>query len=119
MMEFLRVFQGEMERTRQMALRLNELGLLAPKSITISQAEKGDRYLSGFWVVDDEKFAGLDDQRVVELHRAGILRLIELHRASLGNVARLAARLDAQRREKARQEQALSSSTDAALKPAP
>lgn len=97
MMEFLRVFQGEMELTRQAVQRLKQLGLLTAKSITISQDGK-DRYLSGFWVVDDEKFAGLDDERVVELHRAGILRLIELHRASLGNVQRLAARLDAYRR---------------------
>jgi len=97
MMEFLRVFQGEMELTRQATQRLKQLGLLTAKSITISQEGK-DRYLSGFWVVDEEKFAGLDDERVVELHRAGILRLIELHRASLGNVQRLAARLDAYRR---------------------
>lgn len=96
MMEFLRAFQGEMELTQQMAKQLNTLGLLVPKTITITQAE-GERYLSGFWVVDDEKFAGLDDVRVVELYRAGILRLIELHRASLGNVPRLAALIDAQR----------------------
>lgn len=113
MMEFLRVFQGEMELTKQMAQRLNELGLLVAKTITISQAE-GERYLSGFWVVDDQKFAGLDDQRVVELHRAGILRLIELHRASLGNVSRLAAMLDEQRRQKALQQQEVAATTDAA-----
>lgn len=97
MMDFLRAFQGEMESTQQMAQRLNALGLLVPKTITITQAD-GERYLSGFWVVDDEKFAGLDDIRVVELQRAGILRLIELHRASLGNVPRLAALIDAQRK---------------------
>lgn len=100
MMEFLRVFQDEMELTKNMAKRLNELGLLTAKTITISQAD-GDRYLSGFWVVDEPKFAGIDDARVVELHRAGILRLIELHRASLGNVQRLAMQLDGQRRLKA------------------
>lgn len=105
MMEFLRVFQGEMELTKNMAQRLNELGLLTAKTITISQAD-GDRYLSGFWVVDEQKFAGIDDARVLELHRAGILRLIELHRASLGNVQRLAMQLDEQRRLKALQQDA-------------
>ena len=64
--------------------------------------------------MDDQKFAGLDDVRVVELQRAGILRLIELHRASLGNVPRLAAMLDDQRRQRAQQQQEVSSSTDAA-----
>lgn len=96
MMEFLRALQAELELTRQMAQRLHELGLLVPKTITITQAE-GERYLSGFWVVDDAKYAGIDDARVLELQRAGILRLIELHRASLGNVPRLAALVDAQR----------------------
>ncbi|MGS1009902.1 SapC family protein [Achromobacter anxifer] len=105
MMEFLRVFQGEMELTKNMAQRLNELGLLTAKTITISQAD-GDRYLSGFWVVDEQKFAGIDDARVLELQRAGILRLIELHRASLGNVQRLAMQLDEQRRLKAQQQDA-------------
>ena len=116
MMEFLRVFQGEMELTRHMVQRLHELGLLVTKTITISQAEKSDRYLSGFWVVDDQKFAGLDDLRVVELYRSGILRLIELHRASLGNVGRLAVMLDEQRRQKTRQQQEVASMTDAAPK---
>ncbi|KNY08672.1 MAG: SapC family protein [Achromobacter sp.] len=113
MMEFLRVFQGEMELTKNMAKRLNELGLLSAKTITISQAD-GDRYLSGFWVVDEQKFAGIDDARVVELQRSGILRLIELHRASLGNIQRLAMQLDEQRRIKAQQQKDVASSTDAA-----
>ena len=112
MMEFLRVFQGEMELTKNMAQRLNELGLLTAKTITISQAD-GDRYLSGFWVVDEQKFAGIDDARALELHRAGILRLIELHRASLGNVQRLAMQLDEQRRLKALRQDA-ASTADAA-----
>ncbi|CAM5215381.1 SapC family protein OS=Castellaniella defragrans OX=75697 GN=HNR28_002131 PE=4 SV=1 [Castellaniella defragrans] len=97
MMEFLRAYQREMDATGKMAARLKDLGLLVPKSITITQNEK-NQYLSGFWVVDDEKLAGLDDERVVELFRSGVLRLIELHRVSLGNVQRLAARLDALRK---------------------
>lgn len=97
MMEFLRVFQGEMEQTKLAVRRLHQLGLLVSRSITLSH-DGQDRYLSGFWVVDDEKYAGLDDERIVELQRAGLLRLIELHRASLGNVQRLAARLDRYRR---------------------
>lgn len=100
MMEFLRAFQREMEQTAAMAARLHELGLLVAKSITISQDGK-DQYLTGFWVVDDEKFAGIDDVRAAELFRSGILRLVELHRVSLGNVQRLAAQLDERRRRAA------------------
>lgn len=100
MMSFLRVFQDEMALTGQACARLHQLGLLTPRSITLSQ-EGQSRHLSGFWVIDDEKFAGIDDARIVELHRAGILRMIELHRASLGNVQRLAARYDRLRLEQA------------------
>jgi len=115
MMEFLRAFQDEMEVTKKMANRLHELGLIVSKSITISQGGR-DHYLSGFWVVDDQKLAGLDDQRVVELFRSGLLRLIELHRASLGNVQRLAARLDERRRQQEQSRKDIESSTDVAPK---
>ncbi len=115
MMEFLRAYQGEMELTKAMANRLHELGLLTPKTITISQGGR-DHYLSGFWVVDDEKLAGIDDLRAAELFRSGILRLIELHRASLGNVQRLAARLDEQRRQQVQNKKDVESTTDAAPK---
>lgn len=100
MMEFLREFQGEMELTRNFANRMKELGLLTAKSITISQ-DGQNRYLSGFWVIDDEKLQGIDDIRAAELFRSGALRLIELHRASLGNVQRLAARLEQTRQTEA------------------
>lgn len=100
MMEFLRVFQGEMEQTKQAVVRLHQLGLLTARTITLTQ-DGQDRYLSGFWVIDEDKYAGLDDERVVELHKAGLLRLIELHRASLGNVQRLANQLDRLKRVQA------------------
>lgn len=102
MMDFLRAYQREMDVTAKMAVRLKELGLLVPKSITVSQEGK-DQYLSGFWVVDDDKLAGIDDVRAAELFHSGMLRLIELHRVSLGNVQRLAARLDARRKAAAQE----------------
>jgi hypothetical protein len=115
MMDFLRAFQGEMEATKGMANRLHELGLIVAKSITVSQGGR-DHFLSGFWVVDDQKLAGIDDLRAVELFRSGLLRLIELHRASLGNVQRLAVRLDEQRRHKAQSQKDVESTTDIAPK---
>lgn len=94
MVGFLADYQKEMEATSRMAMRLNELGLLASRSITLTR-DGQNRHLSGFWAVDDGKFAGIDDARVVELFRNGALRLIELHRMSLRNVQRLVARMDA------------------------
>jgi hypothetical protein len=50
--------------------------------------------LRGLWAIDDAKLNALDDARVIELFRAGHLRLIETHRLSLANLARLAQRLE-------------------------
>lgn len=93
MVSFLNALHREMEGTRQAVGRLHQLGLLTARSITISQ-DGQSRRLGGFWVVDDEKFAAIDDALIVELHRSGLLRMMELHRASLGCVQRLAERLE-------------------------
>jgi hypothetical protein len=44
--------------------------------------------------VDEEKLRGIDDARVAELFRNGFLGWVYAHLLSLGNVRRLAARLD-------------------------
>ncbi|AZY48994.1 SapC family protein [Bordetella avium] len=94
MMEFLGNYQDDIAATGRMVQRLNDLGLLATKTLTLSRPE-GDIQLGGFWTVDDDKFAKLDDATIVELHRSGILRLLEWHRASLRNLAQLAALFEA------------------------
>lgn len=100
MVSFLNALHREMETSRQTVGRLHQLDLLTARSITISQ-DGQSRRLGGFWVVDDEKFAALDDARIVELHRSGLLRMVELHRASLGSIQRLAERLERIRQDKA------------------
>ena len=96
-LDFLRAFHADMQRTRDFAARLNELGLLSSKVITIEQQRAGKterQLLEGVWVVDEEKLRGIDDQRVVEVFRNGYMGWIYAHLLSLGNVRRLAARLD-------------------------
>ncbi len=93
MVSFLNALNRELEACRQACAKLHQLGLLTARTITITQ-EGQNRRLGGFWVVDDEKYASLGDEVIVELHRSGILRMIELHLASLGCVQRLAQRLE-------------------------
>ncbi len=92
MLEFLRLFNNEVQRTALFANRLNELGLLVSKVITIER-DGQQQSLQGLWVVDEAKFRAIDDGRVVELFRQGLLPWIEAHLVSLGNLNRLLARL--------------------------
>jgi hypothetical protein len=96
-LDFLRAFHADMQRTRDFAARLNELGLLVSKVITIEQQRGGKterQLLEGLWVVDEEKLRGIDDARIVEIFRNGYMGWIYAHLLSLGNVRRLAKRLD-------------------------
>lgn len=96
-LDFLRAFHADMQRTRDFAARLHELGLLVSKVLTIEQQRDGKperQVLEGVWVVDEEKLRGIDDARIVELFRNGYMGWIYAHLLSLGNVRRLAARLD-------------------------
>lgn len=96
-LDFLRAFHADMQRTRDFASRLRELGLLSSKVITIEQQRGGKterQLLEGLWVVDEEKLRGIDDQRAVEIFKNGYMGWIYAHLLSLGNVRRLAGRLD-------------------------
>lgn len=96
-LEFLRAFHADMQRTRDFAARLHELGLLVSKVLTIEQQRAGKterQLLEGVWIVDEEKLRGIDDARIVELFRNGYAGWIYAHLLSLGNIRRLAARLD-------------------------
>lgn len=92
MLEFLSLFNNEVQRTALFANRLNELGLLVPKVVTVER-DGQQQSLQGLWVVDEAKFRAIDDGRVVELFRQGLLPWIEAHLVSLGNLNRLLARL--------------------------
>jgi hypothetical protein len=93
-LNFLRAYHAEMQVTSVFANRMAELGLLESKVITIDKGGQ-KQVLRGLWVIDEAKLAALEDARVLEFFRAGYLRWIEAHRISMGNVMRLAQRLDA------------------------
>ena len=92
-LEFLSAFEQDIQRTRAFTQRLEELGLLAPKTITVER-RGAKQTLEGVWIVDEVKLRALDDARVVGLFRANYLPWIEAHLLSLGNLQQLAARLD-------------------------
>ena len=92
MLEFLSLFNNEVQRTALFAKRLDELGLLEPKVVT-AERDGQQQTLQGLWVVDEAKYRALDDAHVVELFRQGLLPWIEAHLLSLANLNRLLVRL--------------------------
>lgn len=97
MINFLQNFSAEMERTRRFVLKLEELGLLAKRTLQLTHASGETFVLSDFQAVDEEKFLALDDAQVLELHKAGFLGWIYAHLMSLSNANRLFSSLVASR----------------------
>ncbi|MDM4767338.1 SapC family protein [Pelomonas sp. SE-A7] len=87
---FVESFERETERTRLACDELVKLDLLQDMRFeaTLPNGEKLD--VEGFMAIDEEKLGKLDDAKVVEIHRNGLLSLIEMHRVSMGNMPRLA-----------------------------
>ena len=89
---FLENFEQEAERTRLICNLLVELDLLQDMRFeaTLPGGEKLD--VEGFLAVDEKKYSELPDDKVLQLHRNGLIALIEMHRLSMTNMNRLAAR---------------------------
>ena len=86
---FLENFEQEAERTRLICNLLVELDLLQDMRFeaTLPNDEKLD--VEGFMALDEKKYAELPDDKVLQLHRNGLIALIEMHRLSLTNMNRL------------------------------
>jgi hypothetical protein len=89
---FLENFEQEAERTRLICNLLVELDLLQDMRFeaTLPGGEKID--VEGFLAVDEKKYSELPDDKVLQLHRNGLIALLEMHRLSMTNMNRLAAR---------------------------
>ena len=86
---FLENFEQEAERTRHICNLLVELDLLQDMRFeaTLPNEEKLD--VEGFMALDEKKYAELPDDKVLQLHRNGLIAMIEMHRLSLTNMNRL------------------------------
>jgi len=89
MQKQLEVLEGEIQRTRQVGRRLQELGLLREMRFDATLPDGRTHTVDGFLTVDDQKATELPDAVVGELHRSGILGLMHLHWSSLNNMRRL------------------------------
>lgn len=91
MIQFLQNFTAEMERTRLFVAKLNELELLAPRTLKLTHSSGETFVLSDFQSVDEEKFLALGDEQILDLHTSGFLGWIYAHLMSQGNANQLFA----------------------------
>lgn len=89
---FLRQYQTEMERTQVFLGRLKDLDLLKARDMQLSDAEGKMTLVKGFEVINEEKLGELDDEVVLEFHKAGFWPWVFAHLMSLGNMANLQRR---------------------------
>lgn len=87
--EFLRQLQAQMQRTREFASRVEELGLLRSRDLQISDDSGGSYLVRDFRIVDEQALAALDAETLSELHGKGWLGWLYAHLISLGNFDRL------------------------------
>lgn len=86
---FLLRFHRGMEESREFATKLHELGLLAPRMITV-KGPRGTSSLDKFWLVDEDALRKLDAATTKMLADKGYMAWIHFHLASLANVQKLA-----------------------------
>ena len=89
MQKQLETLEAEIQRTRQVGRRLNELGLLREMRFDATLPDGRQHSVDGFLTIDDVKATQLPDDVVAELHRSGVLGLMHLHWVSMGNMRRL------------------------------
>lgn len=89
---FLENFEQEAERTRLICNLLVEMDLLQDMRFeaTLPNGEKLD--VEGFLALDEKKYSELPDDKVLQLHRNGLIAMIEMHRLSMTNMNRLAGK---------------------------
>ena len=92
LLDFLKDFQRDMERTKGFCQKLKELDLLEDKQANFTLADGEKRSLRGFMTVNREKLSALSGEKLEELAKTGELELIYAHLLSMKNMSLMAER---------------------------
>lgn len=83
-------FAGEVQRAPALGKLLSDAGLLMDTRFEATTPDGEKISVDGFYSVDANKLAELDDARTLELVRNGAMSLIHAHQISMRNMSRLA-----------------------------
>lgn len=89
--EFLKSFDEQAQATQNLANEVNQANILIEQEISVESGDTTQVLVSGFKVVDREKLNALEDEKLADWTRRGIIGLIEMHLKSLENINRLFA----------------------------
>ncbi len=92
-LDFLKEYQTEFNRTQLLCDKLIELELLEPMQAQIKLTSGQELSLTGFQAVSREKLNALDDDKLADLARSGALELIYVHLYSMKNFNQMMERL--------------------------
>ena len=94
-LEFLKEFQIQFERTRLFCQRVKELQLFEPMQANVTTAQGEKFALGGFLGVSREKLRQLSGEQLQKLAKTDELELLYLHLTSLRNFTEFKDRLAA------------------------
>ena len=82
--KFLEQLETEAQRTRLLGRSLLELELLQPMRFDATLPDGKQLSVEGFLTVDEKRFSELANDKLLQLHKSGVLALIYAHQFSLG-----------------------------------
>jgi hypothetical protein len=94
-LNFLKEYQAQFQRTRAFCARLKELDLLEPMQATFTLPGGEQRNLTGFMAVNRTKLKALDDEVLVRMAKSDELERIYLHLQSMQNFSSMLQRIGA------------------------
>ena len=94
-LNFLKEYQVQFQRTRAFCSRLKELDVLEPMQATFTLPDGQRRNLMGFMAVNRAKLKALDDEVLARMAKNDELELIYLHLQSMQNFTAMLQRIGA------------------------
>lgn len=94
-LNFLKEYQVQFQRTRAFCARLKELDLLDPMQAQFTLPDGQSRNLAGFMAVNRSKLKKLDDGVLAQMAKSDELELIYLHLQSMQNFGPMLRRIGA------------------------
>jgi putative transposase len=88
--QLLQAIQQEEERDRSVVAEIVAAGVLSPQEVSVGEGENQQTLAQGFQVVDREKLNALEDTKLADWARRGVMGVLEAHLHSLRHLEPLA-----------------------------